>query len=517
MRFPNFLVLVALVMTSAFQVSRAEPLQPEHVAVVYNANSPHGRELAIEYMRLRDIPVANLAVIACTPQETVSREEYERDIAAPLRRFAVERSWWIASQNKDAPLESRKIYAAVLISGVPLKIAPAKKDGSSPPPQQQTDAASVDSELALLAFGGLPKNGWLGNPYFNKDQDIVGSPFPVLLVTRLDSPSLATTRRMMHDAVKVEQSGLWGWAVIDAGGPYPQGNEWLEKSARLAREHGMPVLYDNWKTILPTGYPLMRDVAVYLGWYSTTVGGAIADDQFTFKPGAVAVHIHSFSASTLRNPKGGWSGPLLEKGAAVTLGNVYEPFLSGSHFLSVFFDRLLKGYTIAEASAMSIPMLSWQSTVLGDPLYRPFAMQSKGSIIKNERDKYFQAWWTAGREWGGNPLKRKDKLENAAAATGAGRLFWEALAYEAAAEGRKDHARRYFRHAREAAGSRDGRARADLENAALLKGESPGETTLRAALDELGIKFSTMSYSTAVGEWKKTLPAPPPANSNAKP
>lgn len=518
MRFFNIPVFTALVLVRASQACLAEPLQPEHVAVIYNANSPHGRELALEYMQLRDIPISNLAVIACPVHETISRDEYDRDIVAPLRKLAIERNWWKISRDREKPLASRTIHAVVLMSGIPLKIAPgAAPDGSAPSPGQQTDAASVDSELALMAFGNIPFKGWVGNPYFKKDHDIVGSDCPVMLVTRLDSPSLATTRRMMHDAVKVEETGLWGWTVIDSGGPYPQGNEWLAQSAALARQHGMPVFHDDWTSILPVGYPLMPDVAVYFGWYASSISGAIGDEQFRFKPGAVAVHIHSFSAVTLRNPKGAWSGPLLERGAAVTLGNVNEPFLSGSHFLDVFFDRLLKGYTVAEAAAMSIPVLSWQSTVLGDPLYRPFAVQKTGRIVKNERDKYFQAWWMAGREWGAQPATRRDKLEAAAANTRAGSLFWEALAYEAAAEGRKEQARRCLRRARETATSRDARARIELQQAVLLKGESPGDATLRAALDELGVKFSTMSYSTAVGEWKKTLPPPPAANTPAKP
>lgn len=43
------------------------------------------------------------------------------------------------------------------------------------------------------------------------------------------------------------------------------------------------------------------------------------------------MHLHSFSAADFKIPGRGWSSALLEKGAAVTVGNVYEPFLGACH------------------------------------------------------------------------------------------------------------------------------------------------------------------------------------------
>jgi hypothetical protein len=55
------------------------------------------------------------------------------------------------------------------------------------------------------------------------------------------------------------------------------------------------------------------------------------------------------------------------------MGNVYEPYLQLTSHLDVFNDRLLHGFTFAESAYMSIQALSWMSTMVGDPLYRPFA------------------------------------------------------------------------------------------------------------------------------------------------
>jgi tetratricopeptide (TPR) repeat protein len=56
-----------------------------------------------------------------------------------------------------------------------------------------------------------------------------------------------------------------------------------------------------------------------------------------------------------------------------TMGCVEEPFLAGTPDLSVFFHRLTAaGWTFGEAAWAASGSLSWQTTVVGDPLYQPF-------------------------------------------------------------------------------------------------------------------------------------------------
>jgi tetratricopeptide (TPR) repeat protein len=82
--------------------------------------------------------------------------------------------------------------------------------------------------------------------------------------------------------------------------------------------------------------------------------------------------LHSFSASTLRSTSENWCGPLLAKGATCTMGCVYEPYLAGTPNVAVFLQTFGSGYTFGEAAWAAQPVLSWQTTVIGDPLYRPF-------------------------------------------------------------------------------------------------------------------------------------------------
>ena len=345
--FAGVCAFFCFVLSSGFSFE----LKPEHVAIVYNEDSPDGRFLAEAYAELRKVPSENLVALSCSLDEVISRDSYHKTIREPLLRAALAKKWWSFSSGKRDEINDRRIFAIVLMKGMPLKIAedPAlKKVGT------QTDAAAVDSELALLAFGDVPAPGMIMNSYYEKDEEIIGSGFPYFLVSRIDSPDRETCLSMMHDAVDVEKRGLWGWLVVDKGGPYTQGDQWMDKIVTAGEDAGIPVMLDEWGYTLPSHYPLGNDTAVYFGWYTDAVNGPFLAKQFRFKRGAIAAHLQSFSAATVRSKDQYWVGPLLSRGAAVTLGNVFEPYLDTTHHFDLFFDRLLKGYTVAEAAGMSI-------------------------------------------------------------------------------------------------------------------------------------------------------------------
>ena len=75
----------------------------------------------------------------------------------------------------------------------------------------------------------------------------------------------------------------------------------------------------------------------------------------------------------MRDPTRWWVAPLLSKGAAAVLGNVYEPYLTLTTHLDIFADRLASGMTFIDSAWAATPMLSWMDTMVGDPLYRPCA------------------------------------------------------------------------------------------------------------------------------------------------
>jgi len=355
--------------------------------VVCNTNDPVSVELAAYYIKQRGIPEANLVALKCVKTELISRVTFENEIENPLRAAFDERKWWETGRVPKDGLVATKTTMRVLalMPGLPLRITGDPrlqtidpKTGKPPPPgPMDGDAASVDSELA--AFGVLEKQlkGVLKNPYFNGTTSFAQTGFaPMFLVGRIDGPDKASAKRLIDDAIAVEKDGLYGKAYVDlarkSGEGYKMGDDWLINSARLLEFKGVPVIMDTWTPTLPQNFP-MHDCVVYLGWYAEHADGPFVNPAFRFRRGAIACHIHSFSAATIKSGRQNWCGPLLSRGACGVLGNVFEPYLHLTTALDVFTDRLLAGYTLAEAAWMGTRVLSWMNVVLGDPLYRPFA------------------------------------------------------------------------------------------------------------------------------------------------
>jgi tetratricopeptide (TPR) repeat protein len=112
-------------------------------------------------------------------------------------------------------------------------------------------------------------------------------------------------------------------------------------------------------------------------------------------PGAFAYHLQSYSAATVRSASNHWVGPLLAKGATISFGSVDEPYLAGTPNVAVFLDRLVyRRYTFAEAAYTSQASLSWQTTVVGDPLYCPFAQPPDVLHLKLERENSPLVAWS---------------------------------------------------------------------------------------------------------------------------
>ncbi len=377
----RFLVALLFLGCMTNVVSAEEPLAAATI-VVFNSSNPESVELAKFYAEKRGIARNHLVGLACSGDEEISRDDYDRTIRDPLRETFAKRKWWTLRESPDAPptVTANSVRFVALIKGMPLKIKVAENypgDKTASGPIAGRNDASVDSEIAVLARFSLEISGALTNPYFQSYRPIREvKDAGLMLVCRLDAPSAGIVRRMITDSIEAEKNGLWGRAYVDGAhntsGGLQIGDQWLAQIPEQLRKVGIPAVYDDRPEIFPDGFP-MNDCALYYGWYTATAAGPFADPAFHFTPGAVAVHIHSFSASTLRDPNAGWAGPLLAKGAAATIGNVYEPYLQLTAFLNVLNDRLLHGFTFAESAYMATPAVSWMGVAIGDPLYRPYA------------------------------------------------------------------------------------------------------------------------------------------------
>lgn len=417
-------------------IAPAQTPSPEAAAtiVVFNTADPQSADLAKYYAKRRNIPTENLIGLATPLTEEISRAEFNDTIAVPLRAALIQRGFWEENPTSGAILSTKTRFVA-LMRGIPLKI---RADETIPPNRAVPEAlglrneASVDSELMTLSVTPLRPAGVVENPYFRRYTAVLDLNLEpgILLVTRLDAPDPITVRAMIDDALSVERDGLWGWGYVDArgisSGPYAEGDQWLIGALDAMRQQGIPTFLDSSEQTLSAGFPV-TEAAVYYGWYAQDVTGPFADMAFRFRPGAVAVHIHSFSAATLRDPNRGWCGPLLIRGAAATLGNVYEPYLSLTANLQVFQDRLMAGFTLAESGWAATQGLSWMNVVIGDPLYRPYKVWTSFGRTPSANPSSWQLYRRIVRAADGNVIAAAAKLATAARDT-KNSLFLEALA-----------------------------------------------------------------------------------------
>ena len=241
--------------------------------------------------------------------------------------------------------------------------------------------SSFDSELSLLFWLDYPLNGWQPNLLHHRyDGSDARRRKPTLMVSRLETPTLGNTRRLVDDAIATEAEGLGGSVYLDARGISPREGHMRKGSygdydqairdlASLLQDRTrLDVDLDDRKELFQEGD--CPDTGLYCGWYS--LGKYV--DAFEFVPGAVGYHIASAEAVTLRNPdSNAWCKRMLEDGICATLGPVHEPYLTAFPRPDEFFAALLSGkYSLVECYYRTKPFNSWVMILVGDPLYNPF-------------------------------------------------------------------------------------------------------------------------------------------------
>ena len=367
---------------------RFEPVADEafRVVIVANSNDADSLELARFYAGKRGIPLQNIATLPLPAGEEIDWNDFVTLLFSPLQQWLMDEGWIeaIVMDATDAvgrrklSLTGHRISYLVTCRGVPLKIrqtAEVLADvGSAPSKAFGTHQAAVDSELALIVGTETKLDGFVPNPIFKGKKKNIWEPDMMVRVARLDGPTFPAVKRMIDSAILVEERGLIGRALVDVGGPHKHGDVWFQSAAKELEAAGWSPSVDEDRATLKSS-ARVDSVAWYLGWYAGDINGPFKLPGFEFAPGAIALHLHSFSARTLRlEDKGGWSAPLIARGATATFGNVYEPYLEYTHQPQLLAQAFLGGATLGEAAYYAMPVLSWQAIVLGDPLYRPISL-----------------------------------------------------------------------------------------------------------------------------------------------
>lgn len=365
----------------------------DSVVVVYNSQMPGSKDVAQHYAERRNVPAKQIIGLDLPTSEAMSRAEYRTQLEKPLLKYLESKKLFlfrsdlksVTNGKNDSvqwKLAESKIRYAVLCYGVPSRITRdsslSEPDADKLKPELRRNEAAVDSELALLPLSD-PKfmlSGPAPNSFYGATNGAALHPTNgILMVTRLDGPSASIARGLVDKAMEAETNGLWGRAYFDMRGvtnEYKLGDDWIRNAAEATRRFGFEVVMDEKPETFPTNFP-MSEISFYAGWYDGTVSGPFTKSKVEWMPGAFGYHLHSFSAATLRSTTQNWVGPLLASGVTATMGAVDEPYLIGTPDLGVFFSRfLLLGFSYGEAAYASQGTLSWQITVIGDPLYRPF-------------------------------------------------------------------------------------------------------------------------------------------------
>ncbi len=366
----------------------------DEVLVIYNTRVPASRSVAEHYAKKRSVPEENLVGFEMATGGSISRGEYVKSLQDPLREWMESHGFakWTSEKvpgkggspaGTKYTLTSSKVRYLLLCYGVPWYIqqdSSLKESTNGLPDAIQRNDACLDHEICLLPrLGHYQFIGMTVNPFGSLTNAAMIQPTNgAFIVSRLDGPTPEIAMGLVDKALDAEIKGLWGHAYIDLRdireGAYARGETMITNAASAAKRLGFETFVDNKPELFPTGYPL-SEVGIYVGWYSQSVVGPFAQPTVEFMPGAFAYHLHSFSAANIRSADLHWVGPMLSKGVTCTMGCVAEPYLDFTPHPGVFLERWgYLGMTFGEAAMTAHPTLSWQTVVIGDPLYRPFRL-----------------------------------------------------------------------------------------------------------------------------------------------
>lgn len=338
----------------------AQPQEPAEFLILRNANVAEGAAVAAAWRAWRGMESAPELVLRVPAEELIARGTYERDVAEPLREFL-------------ATPAGAAVRWIVPVYGMPLGISEQPGLDGSVRTEQQRNEASLDSELALLRESLLKNDGWIESSLYDRATPL-GAADTFLGVIRLDGPSAEIAAGLTEKAVLAELFGAGGTSFLDTRGLSDEkdGYGYRDVHMRTVRAawERLGLAFDHDDVMDVVDPSAREDLLHYEAWYAGDPSAWSGLPRF--RCGAIAVHLHSFAAHSLRNPRAYWVAPLLSAGATATFGTVFEPYTVGFPYEGIFWDRIASGWTFGEAAVASSQLVSWQAVFLGDPLYRPY-------------------------------------------------------------------------------------------------------------------------------------------------
>ena len=269
---------------------------PENVFVIANSTSKKSMELAETYCRKRNIPSENIIALNLKEAPDITRELYERQIAIPVYE-ALKKSGKISALNgtnipKEALVTQSQVEAITICKGVPFIIRPEIAEMKGEKKNYiKNDAASVDSELAMLLQGSYQLNGFRKNPAVGMELSMdMAKILKLIPIGRLDGHTYEAAKKVLESALEAEKKGLRGRAYIDKSKKYKEGDLRLDKTAEELKAQGFDISID--KNPACMSYTQRFDAPVfYFGWYTFAPIAYFKSKDMLFASGASAQHI----------------------------------------------------------------------------------------------------------------------------------------------------------------------------------------------------------------------------------
>ncbi len=325
----------------------------ERVLIVVNNTDTDSVEIGNYYKEKRNVPNENVVEVWTSTLAAITYDAYKTQIQTPIKNHI---------QNYNL---HDKILYIVTTKGIPLKIF---------------DRA-LDSYLADL--NGQVNPDWGGNsgeenPYFEENKRFDRS-YNTYLVARLSGPTAEYAKGLVDKALYAEKylSTASGEAWFDLrnqqpslkSGHYVHAERFIETAYKMVERQGFETTVDKNAAMFPNG--TCKNTLFYYGWYSYHNFQPIFDGYFNV--GAIAWHLDSASLYDLLDiTDNNWSIQMLYRGATSVAGSVTEPYSFAFSRGGIFYERLFKGFNLAEAWWTSIENTHWKMVLVGDPLYNPF-------------------------------------------------------------------------------------------------------------------------------------------------
>lgn len=383
----TFVISIIFFLVSA--ATALADLKPHQILVVINDSSPVSMAIGDYYATIRNIPAQNMFHLpAGTPAgEFVSRADYNNLIRNVIKQHL----------DVTAPTLKTQIKCILLTKGVPLVVGNTTGTGTS-----QT-IASVDSELTQLFTGLVPDNGqegWLGNPFFGQQKgfDEFTSAGISYIVCRLDGyadqidPSTGVPVDIKNLIDRSQTPAASGVYLLDGDptktGGYSIGESWMNSANSTLLGMGLTVNHNQTTAFQKN----VNNIIGYASWgsndstnlgvpyYGTNFNGTGDNVPGAFLPGSLATDYVSTSARTFAWPPSygqSLAADLIRMGCTGVNGHVAEPFLNACSQPQNVFPNYARGLTAAESFYSSISFLSWENTVVCDPLMKRMQVVSQ--------------------------------------------------------------------------------------------------------------------------------------------